>query len=103
MPITQSAKKASRQSLKRKSRNDYFKAIYREARVAFEKAIKAWDLDTAKKVFFNEKKDGKTIKAGLQSVLDKLAKKNIMHENTASRRKSRFNKILKTLALSAKK
>ncbi len=102
MPITQSAKKASRQSLKRKSRNDYFKAIYRESRVAFEKAIKAWDLESAKKVFFNEKKDGKTTKAWLQSILDKLAKKYIMNENTASRRKSRYNKMLKTLALSSK-
>jgi ribosomal protein S20 len=41
MPITKSATKSFRQSLKKKSRNDYFKAIYREARVTFEKAIKA--------------------------------------------------------------
>nr|MDD3720708.1 30S ribosomal protein S20 [Candidatus Gracilibacteria bacterium] len=102
MPITQSAKKASRQSLKRKSKNDYFKAIYREARISFEKAIKASDAETAKKVFFNEKKDGKTTKAGLQAILDKLVKKNIMHENTASRRKSKYSKMLKTLELSAK-
>lgn len=102
MPITQSAKKASRQSLKRKSRNDYFKALYREARISFEKAIKASDAETAKKVFFNEKKDGKTTKAWLQAILDKLVKKNIMHENTASRRKSKYSKMLKTLELSAK-
>ena len=57
MPITQSAKKANRQNLKRKSRNDHFKAIYREARVAFEKAIKSSDAESARKIFFNEKKD----------------------------------------------
>ncbi len=103
MPITKSAKKANKQSLKKKSRNDHFKAIYREARVSFEKAIKLWDIDTAKKVFFNEKDDkGNTIKTWLQAIIDKLSKKNILEENTASRRKSKFSKMLKTLAVSKK-
>ncbi len=38
--------------------------------------------------------------ANLQMVykkLDKAAKRNIMHDNTASRRKSRLSKLLKTL------
>lgn len=100
MPITKSATKSFRQSLKKKSRNDYFKAIYREARVTFEKAIKAWDLEAANLVFFNVKSDWKTKKAWLQAILDKLVKKNIMEENTASRRKSKYSKMLKTLALS---
>ena len=55
MPLIKSAKKANRQNVKRKSRNDHFKALYREARVSFEKAIKAADLEAAKKVYFNEK------------------------------------------------
>jgi len=103
MPITQSAKKAHRQSLKNKSRNDHFKAIYREARVAFEKAIKAWDIDAAKKVFFNEKDEKwSTKKAWLQSIIDKLSKKNILPFNTASRRKSQFTKLLKNLETAKK-
>jgi ribosomal protein S20 len=82
MPIIASAKKQLRQSKKRKVRNDNYRAIYREARIAFEKAIKAKDLKTAKALFTNEKdKDGKTTKAGLQSIIDKLIKKNIIHKN----------------------
>lgn len=103
MPITKSAKKAVRQSTKKKLRNDHYKAIYREARVSFEKAIKLWDVDSAKKIFFNEKdKDWKTKKAWLQSIVDKLVKKNIIHLNTASRRKSKFSKMLKILETSKK-
>ncbi|MDR1988020.1 MAG: hypothetical protein LBQ24_04685 [Candidatus Peribacteria bacterium] len=55
MPILASAKKQLRQSQKKKKRNDSFRAIYRESRVAFEKAIKAKDLETAKSLFANKK------------------------------------------------
>lgn len=103
MPITKSAKKAVKVSAKKKSRNDYFKGLYRESRVNFEKAIKASDIDSAKKLFFNEKgADGKNTKAWLQSIIDKLVKKNIIHLNTASRRKSKFSKMLKKLETSKK-
>jgi ribosomal protein S20 len=51
MPIIKSAKKALKQNIKKKSRNDHFKNLYRETRVAFEKAVKAQDLETAKKAF----------------------------------------------------
>ncbi|MDR2640325.1 MAG: hypothetical protein LBC61_03180 [Candidatus Peribacteria bacterium] len=55
MPILESAKKQLRQSQKRKKRNDNFRALYRESRVAFEKAVKAKDLETAKSLFANQK------------------------------------------------
>jgi ribosomal protein S20 len=55
MPIIASAKKQLRQSLKRKKRNDHFRSLYRETRVAFEKAIKAKDLETAKSLYVNQK------------------------------------------------
>ncbi len=98
MPIIKSAKKQLRQNKKNKARNDHFKGLYREARVAFEKAIKDNNLEAAKEVFFNEKdKDWKTLKSGLQSIIDKLVKKNILHKNTASRKKSNFVKMMKTL------
>jgi ribosomal protein S20 len=64
MPIIKSAKKQLRQNKKKKSRNDHFKALYTESRKAFEKAIKANDLKTAKEIFVNKKDaDGKNIKA----------------------------------------
>lgn len=98
MPIIQSAKKALRQSLKKNARNRHFKELYREARVAFEKAVKAGDLKAAEAIYYNEKnKDGTTKKSGLQSIIDKLVKKNIIHPNNGSRKKSHFVKMMKGL------
>ena len=60
MPILASAKKQLRQNQKRKSKNDHYRSLYREARVAFEKAIKNKDLEAAKAIYTNQKdKDGK--------------------------------------------
>jgi len=98
MPIIKSAKKQLRQNKKRKARNDHFKDLYTEARKAFEKAIKTGDSKLAKSIFVNQKdKDGKTIKAWLQAIIDKLVKKNIIHKNNASRKKAKFAKMLKAL------
>jgi ribosomal protein S20 len=55
MPIIQSAKKQLRQNKKRKARNDNFKALYTEARKAFEKAIKAGDAKQAREILVNKK------------------------------------------------
>ena len=99
MPIIASAKKQLRQNKKRKSRNDNFKELYREARIAFEKAIKANDAALAKSIYVNEKDaEGKTKKAGLQSIIDKLVKKNIIHKNNAARKKAKFVKMLKSIS-----
>lgn len=98
MPIIKSAKKQLLQNRKRNSRNNHFKALYREARVAFEKAIKAGDLQAAKEIYYNKNdKDGKNVKSGLQSIIDKLVKKNIIHLNNGSRKKSNFVKMMKNL------
>lgn len=102
MPIIQSAKKQLRQNKRKKARNDHFKALYSEARKAFEKAIKAWDATTARAVLVNTKdSEGKTTKAGLQAIVDKLVKKNIIHKNNASRKKANFAKALKALEVKA--
>ncbi|MDP2090257.1 MAG: 30S ribosomal protein S20 [Candidatus Gracilibacteria bacterium] len=99
MPLIRSAKKQLKQSQKKKSRNDHFRALYREARVAFENAIKVKDAEKAKEILVNKKdKDGKTIKAGLQSIIDKLVKKNIIHSNNGSRKKAKFVKMVKELS-----
>lgn len=99
MPIIKSAKKQLRQNHKRKARNDFFKAAYRDARKAFEAAVKAGDKKAAAEVYFNKKdKDGKNIKSGLQSIIDKLVKKNIIHKNNGSRKKAKFAKALKAIS-----
>ncbi len=99
MPIIASAKKQLRQNHKRKARNDHFRDLYRESRLSFEKAIKAGDVKAAKEIFENKKdKDWKNIQSGLQSIIDKLVKKNIIHKNNGSRKKAKFVKMLKNLS-----
>ncbi len=99
MPIIQSAKKQLRQNKTKKSRNDHYRALYREMRRSFEEAIKSGDVKAAQAIFRNETdKDGKTTKAGLQSVIDKLVKKNIIHKNNGARKKSNFVKAMKNAA-----
>jgi len=100
MPIIKWAKKALKVSRKKQVRNNHFKWIYTELRVAFEKAIKAWDVETAKSVWFNKKEDGKNVKSGLQSTIDKLVKKNIIHKNNWARKKAKFAKMLKEISIS---
>lgn len=102
MPIIKSAKKALKQSIKKHSRNEWFKALFREARISFEKAIKSNDLELAKQAFFNTKKDWKTTSSWLQSVIDKLVKKNIIHKNNWDRKKSKYAWMLKKLESSLK-
>ena len=98
MPIIASAKKQLRQNKKRNARNTHYKKLYTESRVAFEKAIKAGDLATAKAIYVNQAdKDGKTTKSGLQSIIDKLVKKNIIHPNNGSRKKSKYVGMMKRL------
>ncbi len=98
MPIIQSAKKQLRQSKKKKARNDHFKALFTKSRKSFEKAIKENDSKKAKEIFFNKKnKEGKTVSSWLQSMIDKLCKKNIIHSNNASRKKSKYSNMLKSL------
>ena len=86
MPIIASAKKQLRQNKRKRARNDNYRELYREARVAFEKAIKENNVD------------GKTKKAGLQSIIDKLVKKNIIHKNNWARKKARFVKMMKAIS-----
>jgi hypothetical protein len=45
MPIIESAKKALKQSVKKHSRNEHFRDMYKETRKAFELAIKNSDVE----------------------------------------------------------
>lgn len=99
MPIIAGAKKALRQSVKNKAKNDYFRELYREKRVAFEKAVKENDGKTAKEIYQNKKdKDGKNISTWLQASIDKLAKKNIIKKQTAARKKAKYIKMIKAIS-----
>ena len=96
MPIIASAKKQLRQSIKKNARNTFYKKLYTESRVAFEKAIKAGNLEEAKSLYVNNTESTGN-KSGLQSIIDKLVKKNIIHANNASRKKSKFVRMMKSL------
>ncbi|MDQ7009815.1 MAG: 30S ribosomal protein S20 [Candidatus Gracilibacteria bacterium] len=100
MPIIQGAKKALRVSRKKQVRNTHIKNIYNELRRAFEKAIKSNEGETANAVWFNKKEDGKNVKSGLQSTIDKLVKKNLIHKNNGARKKAKFAKMLKEISIS---
>lgn len=83
MPIMKSAKKALRQSLKRKQKNTGIKRRIKEVFKEFVKLIKNNKLDEAKQKIPN-----------LVSLIDKAAKRNIFHKNKASRKKSQIAKLL---------
>jgi small subunit ribosomal protein S20 len=84
MPITQSAKKALRGSLKKKAVNDRRNKTMKDAVKKVEKLVKT--------------KDTPSTKAELSlayKAIDKAAKTGIIKKNTASRKKSRLARITK--------
>lgn len=87
MPILRSSKKQLRQNATRRLRNDRFRDLFREARVAFERLVAGKKVQEANDAF-----------PKLQKVVDTLAKKNIIHKNTAARKKSRFAGMLAQLS-----
>ncbi len=84
MPITKSAKKALRGSLRKKAVNDRTKKLLKEEIKAVEKLVKEKKLPEAKKAL-----------AKAYSVIDKAAKNGVLKKNTASRRKARLSRITK--------
>ncbi len=86
MPITKSAKKALRQSLKKKKVNlikkNEIKSVFKEIKKSIEKK----EYDNAKKLL------PKFYKA-----IDKAAKTGFVKKNTASRKKSRVTKMTNKL------
>ena len=88
MPNTTSAKKALKQSITKKSRNKHFSALYKENIKSLERAIKS-----------NSVEEANALLPKVYSSIDKLVKKNIIHQNNWSRKKSKFAKYAKTLSL----
>lgn len=83
MAITKSAKKAARQSIKRKAINlvykDKLKSLIKETR----------SLVLAKKI-----EEAKNVLPKLYEALDKAAKRGVIKKNAASRKKSRLTKLV---------
>jgi len=74
-----SALKANRQNIKRREHNRALRAKLRTGLKSIRKSLDAKDVDGAKKSL-----------GTLQSLVDKMATKGIIHRNTASRYKSRL-------------
>jgi small subunit ribosomal protein S20 len=83
MAITESAKKAIRQSAKRNEQNTVY-------RVRIKKLVKeARSLVSAKKMA-----EAKKLLPDIYAALDKAAKVGVIKKNNASRRKSRLTKLI---------
>ncbi len=83
MPITKSAKKALRQSLRRRARNLKKKEAYKRLVRDVRKAAAAGKTEGAKKLL-----------PQLYRALDKAAKTNVIKKNKASRLKSRLTRLI---------
>lgn len=84
MPITKSAKKALRGSLRKKAINDRRKKNFKEAIKKVEKLVKDKKNDEAKKIL-----------SVAHQAIDKAAQKGVIKKNTASRKKARLSRMLK--------
>lgn len=87
MPITSSAKKALRNSLRKREFNFAAKQTYVNLTKKYKKLISENKFDEAK-----------SIVSLLQKKLDKAAKINLLSKNTVARKKSRLAALLKRSA-----
>lgn len=83
MPITQSAKKAIRGSLRKKAFNDQRKKTMKEIIKKIEKTVKTDKAEAAK-----------LLSVAFQAI-DKTAQKGVIKKNNAARKKSRLSKLVK--------
>lgn len=83
MPITQSAKKAIRGSLRKKAFNDARKRAMKEVIKKIEKITKT------------DKKEALKMLSSAFAIIDKAAKKNVIKKNNAARKKSRLSRLTK--------
>jgi small subunit ribosomal protein S20 len=83
MPITQSAKKAIRGSLRKKAFNDQRKKTMKEIIKKIEKVVKT------------DKKEAEKMLSVAFKAIDKSAQKGVIKKNNAARKKSRLAKLVK--------
>ena len=86
MPHIQSAKKRLRQNPKRRARNQARKTRVRSSTKAVLKAVEGGDAEAAQAAL------RKAI-----SAIDRAAKRNVIHRNSASRKKSRLTRAVDRL------
>lgn len=86
MPIIKSAKKALRQSKRRNEQNVAYKNKVHKTKKTIQKGIIAKEADKTK-----------TDLKAFYKIVDKAAKRNVIHKNKANRLKSRLAKKIKTL------
>jgi small subunit ribosomal protein S20 len=84
MPITKSAHKAHRVSLRKKEVNDRTKKVLKEGVKKVQKLALSKEWKTAKESL-----------SAAYSAIDKAAKKGVIKKNTASRKKARLSRIAK--------
>ena len=85
MPITQSAKKALRQNVRRRRENLKRKEAYKKVVKDYRKLVAAKKNDEAKNYLTR-----------VYQALDKAAKTNVIKKNKASRLKSRLSRLVET-------
>ncbi len=83
MPITQSAKKAIRGSLRKKAFNDQRKRVMKEVIKKIEKLSKT------------DKSQASGMLSSAFQAIDKAAQKGVIKKNNAARKKSRLSKLVK--------
>ncbi len=83
MANTSSAKKRVRQNIKRRSHNQPIKSSIRTYEKKIRKFISSSELNKAKEIF-----------PTFSSILDRAAKKNLIHKNRANKKKSHFSILL---------
>jgi small subunit ribosomal protein S20 len=91
MAITKSAKKAWRQSLKRKARNLIYKTKIKNLIKEVRSLVLAKKIEEAKKLL-----------PQVYKILDKAAKVGVIKKNTATRKKSRITKLLSRIKSESK-
>lgn len=85
MPIKKSAKKYMRVTERKTEKNKKIKGQFKSAIKKTRESIHTGKADEAKE----------WLKKSIQA-LDKAAQKKVIHKNTAARRKSRLNKLVKS-------
>lgn len=83
MPITKSAKKALRQSKKRRARNIQNKTTIKKLLKEIKKLVLEKKIEEAKKLL-----------PQVYKLLDKAAKTGLIKKNTVARKKSRITKLI---------
>jgi small subunit ribosomal protein S20 len=86
MANTKGARKAARQSEKRRKHNAGFRSAMGSAIKSVAKAIAAGDKAAARKIF-----------SEASGIMDRIADKKIIHKNEAARHKSRLSARLKAM------